>query len=318
VVRGNTVTHNLGNGIHFDVNSIGPLIDGNTVESNLDPDSAGGNGTGIVFEISNGGATIRNNYVQFNGVRGAFGIQSSTSQGALAYCNVVEEMPNATNMLWTINAADRGDITVAPNIGTYETSAGNYFHHNTFIWDPGATGAVGFMQYDTANQPDFFSGNTPPDENTYHITATLGTEAEKFIYDDNNPGANTPLTFSAYQANGADVHSTIDTNSTSGFPTVQITSPADQSTVPETTTITASASDASAISKVEFYVDWNLAATLTASPYTYPAVLSSGSHVIAAMAYSNAGIRNCNAVSVSAVASSGPSNVPTNLNATEQ
>ncbi len=135
MIRGNTVTNNLGNGIHFDVNSIGPLIDGNTVESNVDPDSAGG--TGIVFEISNGGATIRNNYVQFNGIHGAYGIQSSTSQGAVAYCNVVEEMANTTNMLWTINTADRGDITTAPNAGTYQTSAGNYFHHNTFIWDAG-------------------------------------------------------------------------------------------------------------------------------------------------------------------------------------
>jgi len=314
-VRENTIDNNLGNALHFDVNSIAPLIDGNTIGANSDPLNTG---VAVVFEIGTGGATIRNNYIQFNGRNGSYGIQSSTSQGAQAYCNVVEEMANATNMLWTINTTDRGTIWEAPNVGTYMTSAGNYFHHNTFIWDAGATGSVGFEQHDTINQPEFFTANTPPDENTYHITATLGMEAEKFIYDNSNSGANTPLTFSAYQANGADVHSTIDTNSTSGFPAVQITSPADQSTVPEPTTITASASDESGISKVEFYVDWNLATTLTASPYSYTAALASGSHVVAAMAYSNAGIRNCNAVTVSAMAPSGPPNPPTNLSATVQ
>ena len=64
-VRGNTVSNNLGDGIHFDADSLFPLIDGNTVVNNFDP--AGSGVDGIVFEISFGGATVRNNIVQYNG-----------------------------------------------------------------------------------------------------------------------------------------------------------------------------------------------------------------------------------------------------------
>jgi leucyl aminopeptidase len=61
----------------------------------------------------------------------------------------------------------------------------------------------------------------------------------------------------------------------------------------------ATASDASGINKVEFYVDWNLQATIKDPPYDFNWTNgTSGSHTVAAMAYSKAGIRACYAVTL--------------------
>ncbi len=194
-----------------------------------------------------------------------------------------------------IGAGNRGDNLLQPFLGDYLFSGGNSFHHNTVIFDTGTTGYVGYTQADTTNQPTFFSVNPPPDFNTYHASSTTVTN---FIYDNNNSGDNTAINFATFQANGADVHGTIDMVNTSGFPTVAITSPEDQSTVANPVTIAASASDASGISKVEFYVDWTLQATVTSSPYDYSWPASAGTHTIAAMALSNAGVQSCNAVTL--------------------
>lgn len=294
VVRGNTVTNNTGNGIHFDVNSWGPLVDGNVVNSNTDPD-APACCSDIIFEISEGGATYRNNIIGFQGTGGGtVGLYSSSSQGVQAYCNEITQV-SGNNQVWSITAADRGDNTVAPNLGSYIVSTGNWFHHNTIIWSSGATGLVGYHQTDTANQPNFFTNNTPPDYNTYHGPST---SVLQFIYDNNNSGSNTAINFSTFQSNGADVHGTFDTVYNSGYPTVSITSPADQSSVANPVTISSSASDTSGIAKVEFYVDWALQATVTSGPYNYSWAGAGGTHVVAAMAYSNAGVRLCNAVTL--------------------
>ncbi|MCA9324689.1 fibronectin type III domain-containing protein [Candidatus Saccharibacteria bacterium] len=71
-------------------------------------------------------------------------------------------------------------------------------------------------------------------------------------------------------------------------PVVSITSPANNATISSTTTVTANATDDTAVTKVEFYVDGTLKATDTSSPYTYsfnPASNSVGSHQLTAKAY---------------------------------
>jgi len=310
VFRGNVVDHNYGNGIHFDVNSIGPLIDGNAVTQNWDPTSKSsgiGSGTGILFEISNGGATIRNNYVQFNGTGGTFGLQSSTSEGVEAYCNVVEAMPGITNPLWAINATNRGAVAAPPypdycgsaTTSCSQISRNNYFHHNTFIWDSGATGSVGFLQHDPAGQPMFFALNTPPDHDQYHLSPALGSSAARFTYDNDNSGSNTALAFAAFQARGADVHGAVDTIDASGFPAVAITAPADQASVAGAVPVAVAAADVSGIARVELYVDWTLYATSTTAPYGFTLDgLASGSHTLAAVAYAGSTVTACNALSV--------------------
>ena len=95
------------------------------------------------------------------------------------------------------------------------------------------------------------------------------------------------------------MHGTIDTKYNVGYPTVKITSPANGATVSSPTTVIATASDKSGISKVEFYVDWNLQAIISAPPYNFVWTTgATGGHTLAAMAYSNSGIRNCYAVTL--------------------
>jgi len=289
VVRGNTVTHNDGEGIHFDMNAVSPLVDGNLVTDNA-------SGGGMGYEISLTSAIFRNNIVLRNGVNlptepatSNTNIGSYLSEGVDAYCNVIE-IPNALGANgWAVAAGNRPGVKYSP-------STGNYFHHNTVIWDAGATGWLGFIQADTLNEPLFFVNNPRPDFNTYHLP---NASARNFIYDDNNTGLNTRLTFTQYQANGADVHGTVDTKYNVGYPTVKITSPADGTAVSTPVTIAAAASDSHGISKVEFYVDWNLQSTATSAPYNFGwSSASTGKHTVAAMAYSDAGIRSCYAVTL--------------------
>ncbi len=294
VLRGNTITHNDGAGIHFDQSAESPLVDGNIVTDNT-------GATGIQYEISLISATIRNNISQRNGIdlgpeagTSTAGLGNYDSAGVQAYCNVVE-VPNATSVnAVTFGATPRGYNIYPP--GEYLTAVGNSFHHNTVIWDSGANGVLGFYQADPTHQPNYFALNTPPDHNTYHLSS-LSTP--NFIYDDNDSKQNNRKTFAQYQSSGADIHGTADTNYTSGFPTVAITSPADDSAFANSVTIAATASDKSGISKVEFYVDWNLAATISSAPFNFSWSNGSiGSHTVAAMAYSNAGIRSCYAVTL--------------------
>jgi len=291
-IRGNTIQHNEGSGVHFDDYSQNELLDGNTITDNFDSD-------GVNQEIGYGTSTFRNNIVLRNGAQiyeshfaEQIGVHAST--GVSAYCNVVEVSSGTGVNGWSIGAANRG-FSNYPSF-QYLATTGNSFHHNTVIWDAGAAGGVGFIQDDAAAQPNFFANNTPPDYNTYHVPSTSDTH---FLYDNNNSQSNTPNTFPGYQAAGADVHGTVDTNYTSGFPTVAIVSPADQSSFTGSVAVAATASDATGISHVEFYLDWQLQATVTSAPYNFTLTSgAAGPHTVTAMAYSNAGIRSCYATTL--------------------
>lgn len=292
VVRNNTVSSNDGTGIHFDTSSSDVLIDGNTVAQNI-------GGAGIAYEVSLTSALIRNNILLNNGMPDAVPVSTANigvydSAGATLYCNVVE-IPNHTgaNGIMVV-ASNRGNNIMSPF--EYLTATGNTFHHNTVFWDPGATGLVGYDQGDVAHQPNFFLNNTAPDYNTYHLPSA---SAANFMYDHNDSGDDSRKTFSEYQAAGADIHGSADTNTTSGYPTVKITAPLDQTSFTNSVTVQASASDKSGINRVEFYVDWTLKTTVDGPPYNFDWTgATAGTHTVAAMAYSNAGIRSCNAVTL--------------------
>lgn len=293
VIRRNTITHNDGAGIHFDTSSQSPLVDGNIITDNT-------GGDGIAYEISLRSATFRNNLLLRNGANtptedsANAALASAASVGVDAYCNVIE-IPDAAhaNGLMVIGS-QRGKNPYPP--GEYLVSRGNTFHHNTVIWDKGARGAVGYFQHDAAHQPNFFEDNPPPDYNRYHLTSLSNAD---FVYDNNNSQQNSRKSFAEYRAAGADIHSTADTNNKNGYPVVTITSPEDQSSSMGSTEISANASDRSGINKVEFYVDWNLRGTVKSLPYRYNWTDGErGSHTVAAMAYSNAGIRSCYAITL--------------------
>lgn len=75
-------------------------------------------------------------------------------------------------------------------------------------------------------------------------------------------------------------------------PTVNVTAPANGSTVSGTVTVTASASDDVGVSRVELYVDGALAATDTTAPYEHAwdtTTVSNGTHTLMARAYDAAG-----------------------------
>jgi poly(hydroxyalkanoate) depolymerase family esterase len=88
-------------------------------------------------------------------------------------------------------------------------------------------------------------------------------------------------------------------------PTVNVTAPANAATVSGTVDVTATASDAGGVKKVEFYVDGALASTDTASPFVFTwntAGVANGSHSLMAKAYdaaNNIGTDNDTSVTVS-------------------
>lgn len=76
-------------------------------------------------------------------------------------------------------------------------------------------------------------------------------------------------------------------------PEVAITSPAEGSAVSGVTTVTASASDASGVSRVEFLVDGVVRATVNTPPYAFvwdTAAASNGSHTLSARAHDGVGL----------------------------
>jgi hypothetical protein len=148
------------------------------------------------------------------------------------------------------NHASSAELLVLRNPEAYRATTGNSIHHNTIIFDSGANGDVGFLQKDPANQPDFFAKNTPPDYNSYHLSKG---SAAQFLYDNDSSSSNKRKTFAGHQAARADVHGHADTNNTSGFPSVRITSPPDESSIAGPVTVKATASDQSGIKKVEFF-----------------------------------------------------------------
>jgi len=289
-IRGNTIQYNEGAGIHFDDYSQNELVEGNLITDTIDSD-------GLANEVDVGTSTFRNNIILRNGTHvyhdyftAQIAVHAST--GVTGYCNVLEVPAGKAMSGWVVTAADRGYSKFPPY--AYLATTGNSFHHNTTIWDAGANGVNGFMQTDAAHQPNFFEDNPRPDNNTYHTSG-----ASVLVYDDNNSQKNYRKTFPEYQAAGADIHGSADSNYTSGFPTVSITSPADQTSFTNPITVNATASDKSGINRVEFYVDWKLQSTVAGPPYDFNWTnATTGSHTVAAMAYSNAGIRTCYAVTL--------------------
>jgi parallel beta-helix repeat protein len=291
-VKDNIIRNNEGAGIHFDDDSNYEVADGNTITDNTDAD-------GLVQEIGQGTSIFRNNVVLRNGARvngnnNTYQIAIRASSGVEVYCNVIDVPPGRGVGGWGVMASNRGSGHYPPF--PYHAASGNSVHHNTVIWEPGAFGEVGFRQGDTANQPNFFENNAAPDYNSYHVPRT---SEPHFVYDNDSSKTNRSKPFSNHQRSRADVHSSVDSNISSGFPRVAVTAPADQSTVSGPVTISASASDNSGIRKVEFYVDWALEGTSPSPPYEFNWNNgTTGPHIVAAMAYSNAGIHTCYAVTV--------------------
>ncbi len=84
-------------------------------------------------------------------------------------------------------------------------------------------------------------------------------------------------------------------------PTVQITNPSETQSLSGTVPVTATASDDTGVSKVEFYADGALKATDAAAPYAFDwdvTGLASGAHALKAVAYDTGGLTGSHQITV--------------------
>ena len=277
-LRSNYIHNNLGSGFHADTNNTNILAVGNTINDNTEE--------GLFDEISYT-ATYRNNVLRRNGythsdhnewMYGA-NILSSVSKNVQAYCNTVE-----------VSAQGGNGMNVIAQIRPGYTSGGNYYHHNTVTFD-GDSGWNGGANQDPA-ESQFYTLNHF-DYNQYHIPAMAQTAF---------PWEKKLNAFAGFQGMGSEPHGTVDTDYTATVPTVAISSPADGASVSGSVTLTGTASDNTAIGKVEFYQDWTLKATNSGnSPFTFDwstSGVAAGQHILAAMAYNTDGVRSCYAIVV--------------------
>jgi parallel beta-helix repeat protein len=276
VFRGNYVHDNEGSGLWMDHGATNALFDGNTIVNNTEQ--------GVFYEISFNG-TIRNNilttngYIHPNGTFGLWGagIVSSTSQNVEAYCNTAQISSQGGNGLDII-----GNYNPDPG-NTSGISQNDYFHHNTvsFQGQSGASGGASGSCCATFWTTNFI------DYNSYHVPSLTW---KPFAWNGK------AYTFAELQSAGEEAHGSVDTNYTDTAPTVAITSPPDQSTVSGTVNVQGNARSGNSISKVEFYVDWLLAQTVSSSPFSFSwntTGVAAGQHTVAAMAYDKQGVHAC-------------------------
>jgi len=281
IYRGNYSHDNEGSGFHSDDGSYDTLYDNNTSVHNTEQ--------GIFHEISYQG-TFRNNhlvgngYIHPNGTFWMYGasLLSSTSQNDEAYCNTVEISAQGGN---GINIIGQKHAPGGSNI-----SENNYFHHNTVIFDgaSGITGASRGSKTDICCR-NFYHVNQF-DYNTYYIPSLL---RQAFAW------ANGFNPFAQFRAAGPEAHGSAHTKHAGSVPSVVITSLADMSKVSGLVEVQGNAQDD--ISKVEFYVDWQLQQTTSANPFSFgwnTSRVTKGKHAVAAMAYDMEDKPACYAVSL--------------------
>ena len=185
-----------------------------------------------------------------------------------AGCANVATGPNVTSSAPTVSitspasgATVSGTITITTNVSANTTRV-------QFSVDGASAGAA------VTSAPFSFSLNTATLSNGSHsLTASASTA-----------GGQT--------ATSAPVSITVNNASPPAPPTVSITSPASVTTVSGTIAVTANATSANGVAKVEFYLDNSLQATDTTAPYTWnwnTTSVTDGSHTIIAKAYDSAG-----------------------------
>lgn len=132
--RNNYIHHN-GNGIWYDGDNVGSLIEGNVVE-----DTAG---NGIFYEIS-GQGIIRNNIVRRSGESAIF---MSTSRDVEIYGNTLEDNFRAVNLFVSCGNVHPRDVPYAGAIG-WDLRNNNVHHNRVVVRDQ--SGAIGnLLGYDS-------------------------------------------------------------------------------------------------------------------------------------------------------------------------
>lgn len=177
------------------------------------------------------------------------------------------------------------DTTSPENVSITQPSNGATISGSNYIIQASATDDTG------VDRVEFYIGNT-----------LLGTDIDSpygfGLNTTDFTDGNYQLSVIAYDAAGNQTRSdeiTVTINNPvpdTTPPQVSVTSPLNNSTVSGSINVSASATDASGIEKVEILADGSAVTTLTSSPYSYSfdtQALSDGTHTITAKAYDNAG-----------------------------
>ncbi len=194
-------------------------------------------------------------------------LSDTSAPTAPYFINVGASSPTMVAIFWGTATDDSGSIA-AYNV--YRDSNRIYSGNTTYYYDTGVTGGNTYSYYVTATDP---SGNEGPATENKTVTTPPGPTPTNTPI----PTLTTAPTPTVALSSPTPTVTTAPTLTpsptvavdTSG-PTVAITSPANNGTVAKnaTTTIQASASDISGVSKVMFYVNNVLTCTDTATPYT--------------------------------------------------
>jgi parallel beta-helix repeat protein len=161
VFRGNFVHDNLGNGIWYDGDNVGSLIEDNQVDDNT--------GEGIFYEVS-GRGVIRGNVVRRSGVSGIF---VSTSRDTEVDHNTLENNFRGVNLFLNCDAA--GTATVI----TYAL-ANDWVHDNIITVGPRSGSLASTFSYSSTCTPAQlkpYLANPAPlafARNTYRVPSAAG------------------------------------------------------------------------------------------------------------------------------------------------
>ncbi len=283
--RRNWVHENAGDGIWYDGDNVGALIEDNLVEDQPRE--------GIFYEIS-GPGIIRNNTVRRSGTSGIF---ISTSRDVEIYGNVLEGNYRGINLF--VNCAAVG--TPYPGSIGFDLRNINAHHNNIVVSTERFTQYViaSGMSYTACTAAQFAaytSGtkNLVLQSNAYSVPSLTGP----WWYWDGWK------TWDQWRAVPQDVSGTVTTGTltppsppSSGpdttAPTVAISTPPESSTVSGTVTITASAWDSVGLVGVQFKIDGaNLGSEDAVAPYSASwntTAYANGAHTMTAVARDAAG-----------------------------
>lgn len=210
----------------------------------------------------------------------------------------------------TVNVSTAGTYRVWSRIKAPDTSANSYY----FEVDGGCAYNVGDSASIPANTWTWINYQDGTTSAPIDVTLTAGSHTLTYTGKEANVQLDKVLllTDTACVPTGfGDNCATVDSTS----PTVSVTAPASGALVNGTVNITANASDASGISKVEFLIDGTLKGTDTTSAYTYgwaSTLVSNGSHTITVKAYDTVGnVATSSGVTVTVNNTSADTSAPT-------
>ncbi|WP_298273270.1 Ig-like domain-containing protein [Geobacter sp.] len=183
------------------------------------------------------------------------------------------------------------DIFLFTIIACILTVTASFARDVTLQWNPVSDGSVtGYKVYynvDSSGTPfngaGAVQGTSPVDTRNVTSATLTGLDPSRSYY----------FAVTAYNASGVESsYSNVVSVAEAVPPTVTITSPGANSTISGTTSVAINANDNVGVTKVELYVDGNLAGTDTATPYSVSlntSTLAVGTHTLLAKAYDAAG-----------------------------